>query len=259
MKKYLLTIILIILVVTFSGCNVKQESFDAYFESSIKNMREANYSTSFTVVEYTAKEAKGITGSVEYDIEQYSCFAMHKNGEYYSQEIRGNDTKERWIYKDNDCLKLLEKINGEITIDKVFDSESDKTHLIDDLLQDYATLTGKDILQTQGIKRLNFDMLKVKSEKVDPIREPYRTKIGKDKDSEYKYNWDNIKSAEKETVNLTIKKDKIDLLEAVIEYVEQRPTPSGQITVTTKHIGLIAKRIQIEANISYNDAEIPKR
>jgi|GEM_PF-6465383 len=257
MKKFFLTILLIILVLTFSSCNVKQKDFAAYFEKSIQDMQGANYSTAFEVTEYIAKEAKGITGSVEYEVKQYSALVVHKNGEYYSQTEKEGKITKRWIYKDDDTLRLLVKENEIVIEDLPFNPDTDSINLIADLLQDYSTLSGKDILQTQGIKRLTFDMLKVKSERIDFIKEPYRTKIGSDKNQEYKYNWDNIRCAEKETINLTVKKKRIDLLEAVIEYVEQRPTPAGQITVTSKHIGLIVKRAQIEAKINYNDYEIP--
>lgn len=262
MKKHISIVILIALAIVLTGCNIKPQDFTGYFEQSIVDAKESNYCTHFELVEHTERESTGsITGSIEYSKEKTAYIVVHKDGEYYAKEVKGDTTIERWVYKKDARPMLTVKKNGIIIEDRELIEGQDSINLIADLFADYSALNGKDILQIQGIKRLGFDMLKVKSESVELIREnqEYKKKIGKGKNEEYKYNWDNIKSAEKRTINLTIKSDKIDILEAVVEYVEQRKTPPGQIATTDKYIGVIVRRLQVEAHLQYGDFPIPSR
>ncbi len=259
MKKYALVMVLIILTLVFSACNVKLEDFNEYFEQSIQITQKENYHTEFELIEYIAKDTTGLTGSVEYSIEYSNYVIAYQNGEYYCKITKDGKITERWVYLDNDKQKLLTKKNGAEDEGRDFDEQEDSINLIADFLIEYSTLTDKDILQREGIKRLGFDILKVKSEYVQVVDtdKDYRQKIGKDSNNEYKYYWHNIRSAEKETINLTIRDKKIELLEAVVEYVEQRPTPPGQIAITDKYVGLIVRRMQIEAKIQYGEYSIP--
>ncbi|MGI6213074.1 MAG: hypothetical protein ACOYIQ_00775 [Christensenellales bacterium] len=257
MKRKAFIFIIFVLIFTLAACNIKPEDFNGYFEGSIASAKGENYYSGFELTRYTAKESTGITGSVEYSVTKIAYTVAHRDGEYYCKTETEGVVTQRWVYKEGDELKLLVKENGEVTQDRLF-TEEDSINIIADLLQYYSTLSDKDILQRQGIKRAGFDMLKVRSEQIESTETPYRKKIGKG-DDEYKYYWDKIKCAEKRTVNLTIKKGKLNLLEAVIEYAEPRETPSGQITTTDKYIGVVIRREQIEARINYGDFEIPAR
>jgi len=267
-KIIIIALTLSILIVTLSGCNIKGDDINAYIEKAIAStLAEESYYAKFDLsIETLISSNTGLVSGGAFETRKVSYEIIYNNGEHYSKCIDGDTQTEKWIYFDNDTKKSFTKIQKaneqDIITDEIFQAE-ESINILADLLVKYSSLEGKDIILRDGINRFGFDMLKIKVETLVLVNDslPYRQKMtAKDGDeAEYKYIWSNIVEADKETINLTIKGDKITCFEIIRETVESRPRTTQLGGIGESHIGVTTELQEIEINIEYKAVSIPTR
>lgn len=269
MKKriHIFVLAIILIISLLSACTIKGQDINNYIESSIENtlQEEAYYAKFELSIDTLVSDVSGIIIGAEYENKKVSYEVIYNNGEHYCKIINGDIITEIWLgYEgDNRIIFQREKAGSDDAVELIKDYvEGDSINILADLLIKYSSLSEQDVLLRDGIKRIGYDMIKVKTEEIFLINEdlPYRERIGKDNPEapEYKYFWNNIIESHKETINLTVKDDKVVKFEIIREIVEGREK-SGQIAIGESHIGVVIEIQEINIEIVYIKKSIPAK